>query len=67
MGLTQKDYDNINEREASQNLAQLINNWLERMPFFEEQFWKNYKHSSNDKNNKSMFSGTITGMYIIPV
>jgi tryptophan 2,3-dioxygenase len=41
-GFTQQDYSRINEREAGQNLLQLVNNWLERMPFFEQQFWKNY-------------------------
>ena len=41
--LSEDDYNRINETEKQQNLLQLINNWLERMPFFEEQFWKNYK------------------------
>ncbi len=41
-GFTQSDYARINEKEAAQNLAYLINNWLERIPFFEAQFWKNY-------------------------
>jgi len=42
-GFTQEDYNRINEREAERNLLQLINNWLERMPFFENPFWENYK------------------------
>ena len=41
-GFTHQDYNSINKREAEQNLLQLVNNWLERIPFFENQFWKNY-------------------------
>jgi len=42
-GFTQNDYKRINEKESGENLSRLINNWLERMPFFEEQFWINYQ------------------------
>lgn len=41
-GFTQKDYHNINSVENEPTLLQLINNWLERMPFFEEQYWEGY-------------------------
>src|SRR5690242_13668975 len=47
-GFSQEDYNKINEKEASQNLLQLVNNWLERIPFFEDEFWKNYKPVSNN-------------------
>lgn len=47
-GFTQEDYSRITGKETEQNLLQLINNWLERMPFFEVQFWTNYKPVSND-------------------
>lgn len=42
-GFTQADFDHLNATEAAPNLLQLINNWLERMPFFEQAFWKNYQ------------------------
>ncbi len=42
-GFTQEDYNKITEKEAAQNLLQLVNNWLERIPFFEDEFWKNYQ------------------------
>lgn len=41
-GFNQADFQNISERETAQNLLQLVNRWLERMPFFEDAFWKNY-------------------------
>jgi len=48
-GFTQDDYQKINERESAKNLSQLVNKWLERIPFFEEQFWINYIPVNADK------------------
>ena len=44
-GFTKEDYANINETEEQKNLLQLVNDWLERMPFFREDYWNNYKPS----------------------
>ncbi|MEP6467798.1 MAG: tryptophan 2,3-dioxygenase family protein [Parafilimonas sp.] len=44
-GFSQEDYDKINETEASENLSQLVNKWLERIPFFEPDFWSNYTNA----------------------
>lgn len=41
-GFDKADFDKINENEKSTNLLSLINNWLERIPFFENELWKNY-------------------------
>jgi tryptophan 2,3-dioxygenase len=46
-GFTKEDFQKINEAETGESIIQLINNWLERMPFFEDEFWKNY-HKPND-------------------
>ena len=51
------------KKKHQQNLLQLINNWLERIPFFEDEFWKNYKPLSNN-NFDSMFFGMITERFI---
>ncbi len=41
--LKQKDIDIIKDAEKGPSLIQLINAWLERMPFFDEvELWKNY-------------------------
>lgn len=53
-GFTQDDYKRINEKETEKNLLQLISKWLERIPFFENQFWKSYQ---------PLFTNT-TGMHI---
>ena len=47
-GFAREDLEKINETEAGDSLIQLINNWLERMPFFEDQFWKDY-HKPDDE------------------
>lgn len=45
-GFTKEDYTNINETEEQKNLLQLVNGWLERMPFFKEDYWKQYQSSA---------------------
>jgi tryptophan 2,3-dioxygenase len=42
-GFAQADYNSINQTEEQPNLLQLVNNWLERMPFFEPAYWANYQ------------------------
>ncbi len=59
--------DIIKQAESSQSLLQLVNSWLERMPFLkegaDETFWNNYKESYRsslaeaEKNNLSGFDG----------
>jgi tryptophan 2,3-dioxygenase len=45
-GFQPADFNAINQTEHGETLLQLINRWLERMPFFEEEFWKDF-HSKN--------------------
>jgi tryptophan 2,3-dioxygenase len=46
-GFDAGDYNNINQTEERPNLLQLVNNWLERMPFFEASYWNNYQPQHN--------------------
>jgi tryptophan 2,3-dioxygenase len=46
-GFNQSDYQTINQGEESPTLIRLINNWLERMPFFEQDFWQSFKQEEN--------------------
>jgi tryptophan 2,3-dioxygenase len=41
-GFAQSDFDEINSIETSSTILQLVNQWLERMPFFDEKFWTGY-------------------------
>lgn len=45
--LKQEDIDIIKEAESKPSVIQLINKWLERMPFFDEKhYWAGYKTAS---------------------
>jgi tryptophan 2,3-dioxygenase len=41
-GFIQNDYQEISHAEEGENLQQLINRWLERMPFFDATIWEGY-------------------------
>ncbi len=48
--LKQEDIDIIKNAETGPSVIQLINNWLERMPFFdEEKYWKNYNPNADNR------------------
>ena len=47
--LKQTDIDSIKSAEEGNTLLNLINGWLERMPFFkEDELWKNYKSAADE-------------------
>lgn len=47
-GFNQKDFAEIEEFESQPSLLQLVENWLERMPFFAEEFWRNWEETPAD-------------------
>jgi tryptophan 2,3-dioxygenase len=58
----------IAEIEKQPSLIELVNNWLERMPFFDNNFWENYKKSSENRDldhpfwndYKAAYANTLT-------
>ncbi|MEO6970706.1 MAG: tryptophan 2,3-dioxygenase family protein [Chthoniobacterales bacterium] len=44
-GINEKDFAEISEFEKKPSLLRMTENWLERMPFFEEEFWQGWKDS----------------------
>ena len=46
--LKQEHINIIKKAEAEQSFLQLVNDWLERMPFFDEKSWKDFKTTSQD-------------------
>ena len=60
--LQQKDIDIIKEAEQGKSLLQLVNAWLERMPFIDDTFWNNYQQvyinslADAEKNNADSFT-----------
>lgn len=49
-GFSEKDYKNISSTESSPNLLQRVNNWLERMPFFDIAFWPNCSNTEPENH-----------------
>ena len=48
--LKQPAIDSIKNAEATDSVLELINKWLERMPFFkEDELWKNYKTAAEKR------------------
>ena len=60
--LKEKDIAIIKEAENSKSVLELVNAWLERMPFITENFWKEYEHiyvnslAEAEKNNAEFFT-----------
>jgi tryptophan 2,3-dioxygenase len=44
--LAEGDLQEVNQAESESALKELVVEWLERMPFFEDKYWKDYKRSS---------------------
>ena len=59
--LKEKDITIIKDAESGKSVIELINAWLERMPFITEDFWKNYQQvyvnslAEAEKNNAASF------------
>jgi len=59
--LKEKDVAIIKDAEASKSVLELINAWLERMPFLTEDFWKKYENvyvsslAEAEKTNEEFF------------
>jgi tryptophan 2,3-dioxygenase len=44
--LSQSDLQEVDQAEGESTLKQLIVQWLERMPFFHEEYWQDYQRST---------------------
>ena len=47
-GFTKDDFTNINEIEDKPSIQQLVNSWLERLPFFDAKYWDDFGTNSNN-------------------
>lgn len=62
-GFAPKDFSEIENTEHASTILQLINQWLERMPFFDEKYWNNYKPITNEQTNKHTFWNDYRFLY----
>ncbi|MBP6022024.1 tryptophan 2,3-dioxygenase [Ferruginibacter sp.] len=59
--LKEKDIEIIKAAEKGQSVLELVNAWLERMPFIDEKLWNNYQQvyvnslAEAEKNNATLF------------
>ncbi|MEO7800768.1 MAG: tryptophan 2,3-dioxygenase family protein [Ginsengibacter sp.] len=42
-GLTKADADHLEKTENESSLLELLNTWLERMPFFDKKYWEDFE------------------------
>ena len=47
-GFNAKDFAEIEQFEARPSLLQMVENWLERMPFFGEEFWRDWSEAPRE-------------------
>ncbi len=47
-GFTKDDFNNINEVEDKPSIQQLVNTWLERLPFFDMKYWDDFATNSSE-------------------
>jgi tryptophan 2,3-dioxygenase len=62
-GFTQNDFNTLNETESKVSLLSLVNSWLERMPFFENEFWDNYSTQFPTDNVHHQFWNDYRNIY----
>ncbi len=62
-GFTKEDYDTIGKTEEQPNLLQLINRWLERMPFFKKDYWQQYQSSAPSAISEQPFWNDYRHIY----
>ncbi len=62
--LKPQEVENVRKGEASNSLLLLVNEWLERMPFFnEDENWKGFTNSDKEIEHPSTFSHPFWNYY----
>jgi len=57
--LAETDLQEVDQAENESTLKELIIKWLERMPFFHEEYWQDYKRSSPVDRRSTPQSGSV--------
>jgi tryptophan 2,3-dioxygenase len=50
--LSEADLQEVDRAESESTLKELIAEWLERMPFFDEAYWREYRRSSEPNDDR---------------
>jgi tryptophan 2,3-dioxygenase len=62
-GFTKVDYGQISETEERKNLLQLVNGWLERMPFFKAEYWAQHDTTASSSIDQHPFWSEYRNIY----
>ncbi len=62
-GFGEADLALINETEGRSSLIRLINRWLERMPFFDIEFWSAYQRGNDQSDTAHPFWNDYRSIY----
>ena len=64
-GFDEKDFAEIEAFEAKPSLLQMVENWLERMPFFNDEFWRDWEEmpAESDTSGRSPFWTRYRALY----
>ena len=62
-GFTQKDFEAIESTEHAESILQLVNRWLERMPFFDDKYWNAYQMINSESVNAHPFWNDYRSLY----
>lgn len=63
-GFNPHDYEKINTTEEKPALSTMINSWLERMPFFEADLWKEFNPTYLNKEKLHPFWNEYRSIYL---
>ncbi len=63
-GFTNTDFNTITKTEEADNLQQLVNSWLARMPFFNPEFWKSFQPLTVEKISGHTFWDDYRHIYL---
>lgn len=62
-GLTKEDADLLKKTEEERSLLEVLNSWLERMPFFDKIYWQDFETGKIDKQQTHPFWQVYRRLY----
>lgn len=62
--LKPEDLERVKSFEKQRSLIQMLNDWLERMPFFNDNFWQNFSATATDKKMGQIFWNEYRHTYL---
>lgn len=62
-GFDPQDYNSIQSLESEPTILQLINRWLERMPFFDSRYWNSYQPAFQKETSTHPFWSDYRALY----